>query len=337
MKTLITARFDPQYINELNNYATELRFDGYGVNGIKMETGRLIAALDGVELLICECERITKEVLEAADSLKIILCCQSEASSVVDVEAATQKKIPVIFAGGENAAAAAEYIIGLILCVSRNIVRSDRMLRSEYGVFDGSFLGGDTGSSFVPWDGPLMAGKTFGMIGFGAVGLQVARLTHALGMELLIYDPYVKQPSIQHLNAELVNLDTVMSESDFISIDCPKKRGVKGLISRDKIGLMKNDAYFVNTSCAWVLDYDALYEALSEKRIAGAGLDVFPLEYTLRKNKFLSLGNAVLTPRLASATRDIVSHHTRIVLEQLNLMLHGKMPNFICNPQVLKN
>ena len=129
MKTLVTARFDHNYLNELKSFATEIDFDGYGVHGVKMETDDLIKALEGKELLITEFEDISREVIEKSDSLKIIACCRNEPFASVDVEAATEKGIPVVFAKGRNAIAVAEHTIALLMCVSKNIALTDHLLK----------------------------------------------------------------------------------------------------------------------------------------------------------------------------------------------------------------
>lgn len=183
--------------------------------------------------------------------------------------------------------------------------------------------------------GPEMYGKTFGQIGFGMIGKEVAKRAHALDMNVLVYDPYVSQEQMDYLGAKKVDLDTVMKESDFISVNCNVVPETVGLVSREKIALIKPTAYFVNTARAKVLDYDALYDALAEKKIAGAGLDVYPVEPIPAGNKFLSLRNVVLTPHLAGSARDIVGHQTNIVLADVKRILDGGKPRFICNPEVL--
>jgi len=129
MKTLITARFDINFISDLKLFATEIDFDGYGVHGAKMATDDLIKALKGKELLITEIEDVTGEVIEKSDSLKIIACCRNEPFASVDIEAATRKGIPVVYAKGRNAIAVAEHTIALLMCVSKNIALTDYLLK----------------------------------------------------------------------------------------------------------------------------------------------------------------------------------------------------------------
>ncbi|HPO78043.1 MAG TPA: NAD(P)-dependent oxidoreductase, partial [Thermoclostridium caenicola] len=139
--------------------------------------------------------------------------------------------------------------------------------------------------------------------------------------------PYIKPEDVAFVNGKLVDLETLMRESDFISVNCNVTPETRGLISREMINLMKPTAYLVNTARAPIIDYDALYDALKEKRIAGAGLDVFPVEPIPAGDKILSLKNTVLTPHLAGSSRDIIGHQTEIIMEQLKILLGGGRPD----------
>ena len=349
MKTLITARFDKSYLNVLETITKDYEFAGYGVTGEKMPVPEMKEKIRGIELLISEFEDINQEVIEAADRLKIIVCCRNEAFASIDIEAATKKNIPVLRAGGRNAIAVAEHTIALLMAVSKNISLTDHLLKYTDQLTNVQYddEGGKRAETMSEWSmdptapfalyggGPEMYGKTFGQIGFGMIGKEVAKRAHALDMNVLVYDPYVSQEQMDYLGAKKVDLDTVMKESDFISVNCNVVPETVGLVSREKIALMKPTAYFVNTARAKVLDYDALYDALAEKKIAGAGLDVYPVEPIPAGNKFLSLRNVVLTPHLAGSARDIVGHQTNIVLADVKRILDGGKPRFICNPEVL--
>lgn len=349
MKTLITARFDKSYLNVLETITKDYEFAGYGVTGEKMPVPEMKEKIRGIELLISEFEDINQEVIEAADKLKIIVCCRNEAFASIDIEAATKKNIPVLRAGGRNAIAVAEHTIALLMAVSKNISLTDHLLKYTDQLTNVQYddEGGKRAETMSEWSmdptapfalyggGPEMYGKTFGQIGFGMIGKEVAKRAHALDMNVLVYDPYVSQEHMDYLGAKKVDLDTVMKESDFISVNCNVVPETVGLVSREKIALMKPTAYFVNTARAKVLDYDALYDALAEKKIAGAGLDVYPVEPIPAGNKFLSLRNVVLTPHLAGSARDIVGHQTNIVLADVKRILDGGKPRFICNPEVL--
>lgn len=351
MKTLITARFDKAYTDLLETITNDYSYDGYGVRGEKMPVAEMKEKIRGVELLITEFEDITKEVIEAADKLQIIVCCRNEAFASIDIEAATAKKIPVLRAGGRNAIAVAEHTIALLMCVSKNMSLTDHLLKYTDELTGVAYEdnNGKRAETMSEWSmdptapfalyggGPELYGKVFGQIGFGMIGREVAKRAHAMDMELLIYDPYVQQEDMDYLGAKKTDLDTLMKQSDFISVNCNVVPETVGLVSREKIALMKPTAYFVNTARAKVLDYDALYDALAENKIAGAGLDVYPVEPIPAGNKFLTLRNVVLTPHLAGSARDIVGHQTDITLRDVKKILAGERPRFICNPEILSS
>ena len=349
MKTLITARFDRAKLPLLETITQDYSFAGYGVTGIKMPVSEMKEAIKGVELLITEFEDITEEIIDAADKLKIIVCCRNEAFASIDIAAATKKRIPVLRAGGRNAIAVAEHTIALLMCVSKNISLTDHLLKHTDQLTGKTYHddGDRRAATMSEWSmdpdapfalyggGPEMYGKTFGQIGYGAIGRQVAKRAYGLDMELLIYDPYVEQAEMDAVHGKKVDLDTLMRESDFISINCNVVPETVGLISREKIALMKPTAYLVNTARAKILDYDALYDALKEKKIAGAGLDVYPVEPLPADSKLLTLTNIVLTPHLAGSARDIVGHQTEITLADVKKLLAHERPKFICNPEVM--
>ncbi len=349
MKTLITARFDKTKLPLLETITTDYTFAGYGVTGVKMPVEKMKEEIRDVELLISEFEDITAEVIEAAEKLKIIVCCRNEAFASIDIEAATKKGIPVLRAGGRNAIAVAEHTIALLMCVSKNISLTDHLLKYTDQLTGKTYHDneGKRAATMSEWSmdpdapfalyggGPEMYGKTFGQIGYGAIGRQVAKRAYALDMNVLIYDPYVDESEMEAVHGKKVDLDTLMKESDFVSINCNVVPETVGMISREKIALMKPTAYLVNTARAKILDYDALYDALKEKKIAGAGLDVYPVEPIPSGDKLLALTNLVTTPHLAGSARDIVGHQTEITLNDVRKLLAHERPRFICNPEVL--
>ena len=350
MKTLITARFDKTRIPLLETVTTDYTFAGYGLTGIKMSIEELKEAIRGVEILITEFEDITAEVIDASDRLKIIACCRNEAFVSVDMAAATKKNIAVVRANARNAVAVAEHAIALLMCVSKNISLTDHLLKYTNELTGQTYLdsGGNRAKTVSEWStdpsapfalyggGPEMCGKTFGVIGFGSIGREVAKRARGLEMDLLIYDPYVSQEEMDCVGGKKVDLDTLMRESDFISIHCNVVPETIGLISREKIALMKPTAYLVNTARAKILDYDALYDALKEKKIAGAGLDVYPVEPVPEGDKLLTLTNLVATPHLAGSARDIIGHQTDTTLSDIIRLLSHERPKYICNPEVLE-
>jgi D-3-phosphoglycerate dehydrogenase len=352
MKALVTAKFPKEFFPQLHKIATDVSFAGSGHTGHMLNKEQMIKAIGDAELVIDGLEVIDAEVMDACPNLKIIACCRNEAFASIDIEAATARGIPVLYALGRNAISVAEFTIGLLLAVCKNISQTDYILRHS-----DEFLGpeipegqGDNPAEMKPpsyWSQdtavsyallgnyPELYHKKFGQIGYGTIGREVAKRAVAFDMEILISDPYIDLEKIKGMNARLVDLPTLMRESDFISINCNVNPTSINLINRKMLGLMKPTAYIVNTARAPLMDYEALFDVLKTKKIAGAALDVYPIEPLPKGNKLLSLDNIVLTPHFAGQAKEIETHQTEIILKNLNSLLHREEPRAICNRQVL--
>jgi len=334
MKALITAPFTDE---------CKRRLKENGINYIDMDWRKTKRVLDedelieiinkeGINITITELEHITEDVINSTN-LKIIAIARSNARINVDLEAATAKGIPVIHAPGRNANAVAELTIALMLAVLRKVVLVDRIYRREKIKFE-------TMEEFLDFYDSLrgheLSGKTVGIIGLGKVGYRVAQLLRPFNVRLLVYDPYVSEEKIRSVNAKRVNLEMLLRESDIITVHAAPTEETLGLIGEDQINLMKPTAIVINTARSLIVDEDALFKALKERRIAGAGLDVFddePLEYT---NRFFQLDNVVLTPHIGGDTFETIKNHSRMITEDILRILRGERPRYIANPSVLR-
>lgn len=354
MKALVTAKITDDYLDQLHAIASDIVFTGRGYTGYKLTEQEMMEAAADADLIIHGVEEVNARVMDACKNLKIIACCRNEAFASVDIEAATERGIPVLSAVGRNAVSVAEFTIGLLLAVCKNISTTDYLLRhtdqfvgkvyrdkqgqekNTTGLKPPSYWTTDpTGPSALYGNYPELSGKKFGQIGYGTIGREVAKRALAFDVELLICDPFVQPDAIKGLNARIVDLPTLMKESDFISINCNVNPSTINMVNREMLGLMKPTAYIVNTARAPIMDYDALYELLRDKKIAGAALDVFPEEPIPAGDKILTLDNVVLTPHIAGQSREIPEHQSRIVLKNISMLLNGQRPETICNPQVL--
>jgi D-3-phosphoglycerate dehydrogenase len=353
MKALVTAKIAEEYMEDLKEITTEQVFTGRGYTGYKLTTEEMIELVGDIDIIIGGIEQVNAAVMDAGKNLKIIACCRNEAFASVDIEAATERGIPVLSSVGRNAISVAEFTIGILLACCKNISTTDYLLRHTdqlagkiYGdkteeenstrIKPPSFWSTDpTGPSALYGNYPELLGKKFGQIGYGTIGREVAKRALGFGVNLLICDPFVKLEEIAGLNARVVDLPTLMQESDFISINCNVTPSTVGLVSKEMLSLMKPTAFIVNTARAPVMDYDALYELLRDKKIGGAAMDVFPEEPIAKGDKLLSLDNVVLTPHIAGQSREIPRHQSRIILKNIKMLLEGQRPDTICNPQVL--
>ena len=264
----------------------------------------------------------TRRVLEATPTLQIIAKHGAGIDSV-DLEAATQRRIPVVNAGGANADPVAEYTIGAMLSLARDVPRLDRELRG--GKWEkGTYLGRE------------FRGRKVGLVGFGQIGRRVATMATALGAHVTVYSR-TRKDAVEGVTWE-TDLDRLLSMVDILSLHCPLTEKTRGLIGRRELALMKSGAILVNTSRGPVVDEDALIEALTSGRLGGAGLDVFREEPTSPDNPLLKLPNVIATPHVSAMTQEALTRMgTSAASQILDFIEHGKVErDNVANRDVLE-
>ena len=198
---------------------------------------------------------------------------------------------------GGNKEAVAEHALAMMLSLTKRIVEADRAIRRE--ILDRNIFTGHD-----------LLGQTVGIIGLGNVGKRLAQLCNGLfQMRVLAYDPYVNADVMKQNNVEKVDLDTLMRESDFVSVNCPLTDESRGLIGEKQYALMKPNAYFVTTARGNIHDEKALEEALRAKKIAGAGLDVWEKEPPPLDHPLLKFDNVMVSPHTAGVTHEARAQH----------------------------
>lgn len=242
----------------------------------------------------------------------------------IDVEACTAAGVAVCNQGGTNAEAVAEHALGLMIALSKRIVSADRALRSPQGVADRFQLRGND-----------LRGKTVGIVGLGAIGTRLAELCAGLlGMRVLAYDPYLLPGQAEERKASLVELDVLLAEADFVSVNCPRTPETLNMFGRDQFALMRPTAFFINTARGGIHDEDALAEALRQGDIAGAGLDVFLVEPPSSQHPLLQLDNVIATPHTAGVTAEAMHEMASAAAHQWVQVLSGRFPPRLINPEV---
>jgi D-3-phosphoglycerate dehydrogenase len=282
------------------------------------------------EILICEGDNVKKEVLENVD-LQIIASTRDDPNNI-DLQIATEKKIPVLYAPGRNRNAVAELTITLILALMRKVYKVDQILHSEQFRVE-SFA--DYVNYYNIFMGNELKGKKVGIIGLGNIGFEVAKRLKAFEVEFLIYDPYIRKERLESINGKLVDLETLMKSSDIISIHCPPTDETDGLVGQKQIDRMKTSAFFINLGRASIIDQSALYNALKAKKIAGAALDVFDVEPVDQDNEFLELDNVIVTPHIGGDTFETNQIHSMMIVEGIRKLMNNEIPTNILNPEVL--
>jgi D-3-phosphoglycerate dehydrogenase len=262
------------------------------------------------------------DLLRCAPNL-LIVSSNGAGFDPVDVEACTKAGVLVVNQSGGNARSVAEHALGMMLTLSKRIIEADRTLRRERNVNRNSLMGTE------------VQGRTIGIVGIGNVGRRIAELCKGLlGMQVLAYDPYLSASEIASRGAEKVELDELLRRSDYVSINCPLDSKSRGMIGAREFALMQPHAFFITTARGFIHDEDALFEALRDKRIAGAGLDVWAKEPPPPEHPLLQFDNVLASPHTAGVTREARENMGRIAAEQMLDMLDGKRPPRIINPEV---
>jgi D-3-phosphoglycerate dehydrogenase len=183
-------------------------------------------------------------------------------------------------------------------------------------------------SPYVLYKGFQMSGHTLGVVGYGGVGREVARICRSLGMKILAADPFIA-PETLEAGDEQVEMDELLARADVVTLHCKDTPETRGVINRDAFEKMKSSAYFINTSRGALVDETALIEALRARKIAGAALDVFDGEPLPENHPFVAeLDNIVITPHIAGATYDAIDNHTRLLVRDVEHFLRGEPLEF---------
>jgi D-3-phosphoglycerate dehydrogenase len=265
---------------------------------------------------------VDQDLLRRAPNL-LIVSSNGAGYDPVDVEACTEAGVLVVNQSGGNAHSVAEHALGMLLTLSKRILEADRALRREANVSRNDLIGTEA------------HGKIIGIIGLGNIGRRIAALCHGLlGMKVLAYDPYLTAGEMAARGGEKVGLDELLSRSDYVSVSCPLTRESRGMIGAREFALMQPHAYFVTTARGFIHDEAALLDALRNKLIAGAGLDVWAKEPPPPDHPLLQFDNVLASPHTAGVTREARANMARIAAEQVLDALDGMHPPRIINPEV---
>jgi len=307
-------RWEHQTLIELQQ--ANLAIEQSGPDAVPLPA-ELTGSVDQFEILVVQFAPVSRWLIEAASSLKLIGVLRGGVENI-DVAAATARGIAVLNTPGRNARAVAECTIGLILAEVRNIARSHALL--VQGKWQRSFPNSDAI--------PELCGKTVGLVGYGAVGRLVAGYLHAFGSRILAYDPYFRGDPAP---AEMTDLESLLRQSDVVSIHARLTPESHHLIGRRQLALMKPTAVLVNTARSGLVDEQALIDALRRRQIMGAALDVFDVEPLPADSPLLKLDNVTITPHLAGSTIDSFLNSPRMMAEHLRRLLMGEGPLPIVN------
>lgn len=263
---------------------------------------------------------LTKETLKACPGIKFIGVLAT-GYNVVDVEAARALGIQVANIPTYGTAAVAQFAIGLLLELCHHIgEHSDCVKRGEWS----------SNPDWCFWKHPLveLAGKTMGVIGFGRIGQETARIAQALGMKILAYDAF-QRPELETETCHYADLDTLLAQSDVISLHCPLFPETEGIINKETIGKMKDGVMIINDSRGPLIVEEDLRDALNSGKVAGAAVDVVSTEPIRMDNPLLEAKNVIITPHIAWAPRESRQRLMDIAVNNLKCFLEGAPVNIV--------
>jgi phosphoglycerate dehydrogenase-like enzyme len=308
MRALVTAEFTDDGERRLEGLGVRVVRAGWGSTRQALDSAALVRSAAGAEVLVTEIEVVDAEVLAALPALRLVATARGGPVNV-DLAACGARGIPVVFTPARNADSVADFVLGVLLSVSRGIAAAERHLRS-----DGWHVEGEL--PYLHFRGRELAGLVLGLVGYGAVGRRVARRARdGFGMTVLYTDPYVEGG---------VALDELLERCDVISLHCPRSPGTAALLDEPALRRMRPGAVLINTAGGGIVDEAALVGALHDGHLSGAALDVFATEPLPRDSLLLTAPNLLLTPHLAGAALDVVRHHTELICDDVERWLRGE-------------
>lgn len=284
-----------------------------------------IVGLLNADGILVRTGRITREVMESSSRLRVI-AKHGIGIDNIDVRAANRLAIPVLITPSANYESVAEHVLGLMLCLARDIPALDSRMRE--GHWDKS-----------DYRGVELQGKTLGLVGFGRIGRRLMELVAPLKMRVLVYDPYILSDSVPPQARLVERLEELLAEADIVSLHCPLTKETRHLIGKEQFRRMKSSAWLINTARGEIVEEEALVEALLQGEIAAAALDTFPEEPPQDVKRLCTAGRTILTPHVAGVTEESMERMGLEAARNILDVLQGRRPPWdsIVNPEVFES
>jgi D-3-phosphoglycerate dehydrogenase len=285
---------------------------------------QLIERLPGQEVLVVHGAPVSDAVLDASGQLKLV-CCARGGPVNIDLEAASQRRIPVVTTPGKNAESVADLAIAFMVMLARGIPKAQSFLehggRLGESAFEGAqFFGNDLG------------GHALGLVGYGNVGRRVARRAFSFGMSIQAYDPYLDPATLAEDGVTpLSTLASLLEQSNFVSLHARTSAENENLMSGPEFKRMQAGAFFINTARETLVDEEALLEAVSSRHLAGAALDVVRPHLGPGPHPLLELPNVVITPHIGGATRETLQRGAQMVAEEIGRFSRSEPLRWVIN------
>jgi phosphoglycerate dehydrogenase-like enzyme len=314
--------------------AGQLRYADIGLDRLTSVPGIEVGCIDphrpeiapeqlaGVNGVLVLSPRVTAGTLSAADDLLAVARFGVGYDSV-DVPACTAADVVLCIAAGAVDYSVAEATVGWLLALTHHLRTKDRLVRESRWQDRSRFMGSE------------LRERTLGLVGCGGIGRTVVRLLSGFGMRPpLVYDPFIAPEAVAACGGCAVPLDELLCQSDFVSLHCPLTEGTRNLIGARELALMRPTAYLINTARGGIVNEQALLDALTSRRIAGAALDCFAEEPPSGPSPFSQLDNVLLAPHSIAWTNELFRDIGRTACQSLADLAQGRRPHGVVNPEV---
>jgi len=334
LKALVTAEVVREKLEERFADAVDFVYDGYHINHDVMPHEELVKKIGGYDILICEYDTVSVDVLIAAKNLKLIICCRGGVKSVVDVDAARERGIVVCNNAGRNAGAVTDLTMAYILDMTRNITRTSNMIHAKQlvgdistkpGEYRDTVWGLDNDSPFIKYRGRSINHMTLGIVGFGNTGRMLATKAAAFGMRILVHSPHLDFSNAPS-SVTPVPLEELLVRSDVISVNCTLNAQTRDLFAKASFAAMKQGAYFINTARGEIVVEEDMVAALKSGHLAGAAIDVTRREPIPADSPLVGCPNLIVTPHIGGSADDVQVCGTEMVAASLEAFLDGLTP-----------
>lgn len=284
---------DAEFVEHEVPWPNEPFYDTDEVKECSGTPDELMPLVKDADVLVVDTAPVTEALLKAASKLKAVACTRGGPVNV-NIKACTSMKIPLFNSPGRNESAVVEFTVGATLALMKNMALGHYELKR--GIWRGDLYLYDKVS-------PELSDLTVGIVGYGKVGRNVAKMFSLFGCQVLVYDPYVTPSIIEEEGHKSTSFEELLKTADVVSLHVRLSPETEKMMDESKFNLMKSTSYFVNTARGGIVDYDALYEALAKGKIKGAALDVFDPEPLPPDHPLTKLDNVLLTPHIAGASQ----------------------------------
>jgi len=330
-RILVTAQIDEGSLAQLRELG-DVEYKSYREQGRLLKQATLVEALQGFDIFVTEIDLVDGASVQQLPGLRVVASCRGNAVNV-DVESCSLLGVTVLNAPGRNADAVADLTLTFMLMLARKFPAAASFLREtphEPGELRAM------GLAHTALRGRELWRKTIGLVGLGAVGRGVARRVRAFGSRVIAFDPYVDENRAALDGVEVVSLDELLAQSDFISLHAPVTDETRGLIGQQQLERVKRGAFLINTARSALVDEAALLASLRKGWLGGVASDVFSVEPPGSDSEMLELDNWIATPHIGGNTEEIAAHQGRIIAEDLARLLRNGRPRFALNPEVAR-